>query len=82
MVAISQNIALKKPSWPKIPKLTVYPINAVFAIITVTKTLHNFLSGKLSIFKMKNDIIPVTKDEAKIINGSTPNSEIKDKSAE
>ena len=51
-VAMSQNMALKKPSWPKIPNVTGYPMNAVLAIMTVTKTLHKVISSSFNCFKI------------------------------
>ena len=63
------------------PNVTGYPMKAVFAIITVTRTDHNFLSSNLSCFKIKQDMIPVANDDAKIINGKMPNFGIKDMSA-
>ena len=82
IVAISQKIALKNPSWPKIPKVTGYPINAVLAIITVTSTLHNFLSSYPNLFNIKNEITPVTNDEIRMTTGKIPNLGINDKSDE
>ena len=77
----SQNMALKNPSLPYTPILIGYPINPVLAIIIVTKTLHNILSERLNLFKMKYEIIPVRKDEAKITKGRIPKEDIIDKSA-
>ena len=79
---MSQKIALISPSFPKIPMLIGYPINAVLAIITVTKILHNFLPEKLNCFKMKYETIPVMNDDAIMTKGRIPKVDINDKSAE
>jgi hypothetical protein len=81
-VAISQNIALKKPSCPKMPKVTGYPMKAVFAIITVTRTLHKVMSSSFNCFRMKYETTPVTSEEARIMKGKIPNFERSDRSAE
>ena len=70
---LRQNIALKNPASPKTPKLTGYPINAVFAIITVTKTLQSLLSSKPNFLRIINDIIPTINEEQIIAIGRTPN---------
>ena len=81
VVAISQKIALNKPSFPKIPILTGYPINAVFAIIIVTKIDHNLTLEIFNRLRIKYEITPVTKEDNNSINGRTDNEGIKDKSA-
>lgn len=81
-VEMSQKIALIRPSVPKIPMLIGYPMNAVFAIITVTKILHSFLSEKLNCLKIKYETIPVINDDAIMTKGRIPKVEINDKSAE
>ena len=56
-------------------------MNAVFAIITVTKIDHNPISEKLSFLRMRKEIIPVTNEDAKITNGRTDKLGNNDKSA-
>ena len=81
VVAISQKIALNKPSFPKIPILTGYPINAVLAIIIVTKIDHNLTFEIFNPLRIKYEIIPVINEYNKITKGRTDNEGIKDKSA-